>query len=92
MPRIQENYSSAYIGTATTTVIKPSAGFLHTLTLGETAAGAITIYDNATAASGTIIAAFKASIAEQTFTIDAAFKNGCTIITAGASKLTVSFI
>lgn len=90
MPRIQENYSSAYISTQTTTTVKTGSGFLHTITLGETAAGAITVYDN-TAASGTILAVLKASIAEQTFQLDLPFKTGLTIVTAAASKLTVSY-
>jgi hypothetical protein len=87
MPR----YSSTYIATATTTVVKSGAGTLGKITIGETAAGAITIYDN-TAASGTIIQVLKASIAEQTFIFDAGFATGLTIVTAGASKLSVSWL
>lgn len=87
---ILDIYERTYISTATDTVVKSGSGFLHTITIGETAAGAITVYDN-TAASGTVIAVFKASIAEQTFTLDCQFKIGCTITTAGASKLTVSY-
>lgn len=83
-------YRSTYIATATTTTVKSGTGRLHTLTLGETAAGAITIYDN-TAGSGTILAVLKASVAEQTFTFDLKFTTGLTIITAGASKLTVTW-
>jgi len=79
-----------YIATATTTVVKDIAGHLNRITIGETAAGAITIYDN-TAASGTIIAVLKASIEEQTFDFDAPFVTGLTIVTAGASKLQVSY-
>jgi hypothetical protein len=78
------------ISTATTTIVKPGAGVLHTLTVNTTAAGAITIYDN-TAASGTKIATLKASIAEQTFTFDVGFGTGLTIVTAAASDITVSF-
>lgn len=90
MPRIQDNYSSAYISTATTTTVKTGSGFLNSITIGETAAGAITIYDN-TAGSGTVLAAFKASVVENTYKIEAPFKTGLTIVTAGASKLTVSY-
>lgn len=85
-----EAYNSSYISTATTTTVKSNAGVLHSITLGETAAGAITVYDN-TAGSGTIIAAFKASVAEQTFVLDVAFATGLTIVTAAASKLNVSY-
>lgn len=85
-----EAYKTSYISTATTTTVKSGAGVLRSITLGETAAGAITIYDN-TAGSGTVIAVLKASVAEQTFNFDVAFATGLTIVTAGASKLQVSF-
>jgi len=49
------------------------------------------VYDN-TAASGTILAVFKASIAENSFVLDLTFSTGLTIVTAGASKLTVSWV
>lgn len=87
----ETSFLSAYISTATTTTVKSGTGKLHSITLGETAAGAITIYEN-TAASGTIIAVLKASIAEQTFVFDVRFTTGLTILTAGASKLTVSYL
>lgn len=81
--------ASAYIATATTTVVKSGAGVLHSIVLGETAAGAITIYDN-TAASGTIICVLKASIAEGSYLFDRPFAIGLTVVTAAASKLHVS--
>lgn len=84
-------YSTAYISTATTTTVKSGAGVLHSITIGETAAGAITIYDN-TAGSGTVLLVLKASIAEQTFIFDIDFGTGLTIVTAGASKLQVSYL
>ena len=59
-------------------------------TNGETAAGAITIYDN-TAASGTILAVLKASIVEDTYEFNIAFATGLTVVTAGASKVTVAW-
>jgi hypothetical protein len=85
-----EALKTQYISTATTTTVKSGAGVLKSITLGETAAGSITIYDN-TAGSGTVIAVLKASIAEQTYTFDVAFATGLTIVTAGASKLQVSY-
>lgn len=88
--KVEQRYSATYISTATTTTVKTGAGFLHSITLGETAAGAITIYDN-TAGSGTVINVLKASIAEQTFEFNVAFGTGLTIVTAGASKLSVSW-
>lgn len=83
-------YTPRYISTATTTTVKTGAGVLGSIVLGETAAGAITVYDN-TAASGTIIAVLKASVVEGTYTFNAAFTTGLTVVTAGASKLTVNF-
>jgi len=82
--------SSTYISTATTTVCKGGAGHLHSITLTETAAGTITIYDN-TAASGTVLAVFKASIVENTYLFDLNFGTGLTIVAAGASKLTANW-
>jgi hypothetical protein len=64
---------------------------LHTIVVGTTAAGSITVYDN-TAASGTILAVLKSSIAEGTFTFDVAFSTGLTIVTAAASLITVSWL
>lgn len=90
MPLIEEHYDSAYISTQTTTTVKSGAGYCPVITIGESAAGAITVYDN-TAASGTVLAVFKASIAEGSYHIKASFKNGLTVVTAAASKLTVSF-
>ena len=84
-------FRPAYISTATTTTVKSGNGRLHAITLTETAAGAITVYDN-TEGSGTVIAVIKASAAEQTFTFNVAFDTGLTIVTAGASKLTVSYL
>ncbi len=84
-------FQPAYIATATTTTVKSGTGRLHSITVGETAAGAITVYDN-TAGSGTIIAVLKASIVEATYTFDVKFTTGLTIVTAGASKITVSWL
>lgn len=80
--------NSTYISTATTTTVKSGRGTLKRIVLGETAAGAITVYDN-TAGSGTVVAVLKASIAEGEFNFDCRFLTGLTIVTAGASKLTV---
>lgn len=80
------------IASGTTTVIKASSGVLHSVTINTTAAAAITLYDNASAASGTKIATIAASPAiGQTFIYDCSFINGLTIVTAGASDITVSW-
>jgi len=85
------NYTYNNITSATTTVVKSSAGVLHAITVNATAAGAITIYDN-TAASGSKIATLKASIGENTYVYDVTFGNGLTIVTAAASDITVSYL
>lgn len=82
-------FKPTYISTAATTVAKSGTGVLGTIVLTETTTGTITVYDN-TAASGTIIAAFKASVVEGTYEFNCAFSIGCTVVTTGASKLTVN--
>lgn len=83
-------YLHQYISTATTTVVKSGGGVLKSITVGETAAGAITVYDNS-AGSGTVIAVLKASVAEGTYELNVSFNTGLTVVTAGASKITVSY-
>lgn len=86
------NYcTGTYISTATTTTIKSGSGVLHAITITESVASTIIVYDN-TAGSGTIIASFPASATAQTYQINVSFSIGCTVVTAGASKLTVSTI
>jgi hypothetical protein len=80
-----------YIATATTTDVFSGPGRLKKIILGETAAGAITIYDEATGGTTTIVGILKASIAEQEFDFDIAVGKGLQIVTAGASKLTVVY-
>lgn len=88
--KVEQRFSYSHITTATTTVVKNSAGFLHAITVNTTAAGSITVYDN-TAASGTVIAVLKASVGEQTFTYNVSCSNGITVVTAAASDITVSY-
>jgi hypothetical protein len=49
------------------------------------------IFDQRTAASGTKIATFKASVGEGTYSFNVKFKTGLTIVTAAASNITVNF-
>lgn len=86
---MERAYTPRYISTATTTVVKSGSGILGSIVIGETAAGAITVYDN-TSATGTVIAVLKASVVEGTYTFNASFTTGCTVVTAGASKITVN--
>ena len=86
------SYGFNNIATQTTTVVKTGSGHLHSITINTTAAAAITIYDN-TAGSGTTIATIAASPAiGSTFLFDVAFNTGLTIVTAGASNITVAYM
>lgn len=85
-----EAYSYAYIATATTTQVKTGAGVLHSIVLGETAAGSIKIIDNTTGTT-TNLAELKASVVEGVYEFNVAFSTGLRIVTAGASKLTVVY-
>lgn len=93
--KVENRYSYTNISTATTTVVKSGAGFLHLIVIGKhVASNAITIYDN-TAASGTKIS----TITPGTLltdppiqaTYDVVFSTGLTVVTAGASDITVSW-
>ena len=88
--KVEQRFSYSYISTATTTTIKSGAGFLHTITITEAVASTIIVYNN-TAGSGTIIASFVASAGVGTYHLNVSFDTGLTIVTAGASKLTVSY-
>lgn len=87
--KVEQQFTNTYISTATTTTIKSGAGFLKSITITEAVASTIIVYDN-TAGSGTIIASFVASAAVQTYELNALFSTGLTIVTAGASKLSVA--
>jgi hypothetical protein len=87
---VENRFTGAYISTATTTTLKTSAGVLRSITVNGGTAGAITIYDN-TAASGDIIAAFDSTNALATYTFDREFATGLTIVTAAATKVSVSY-
>ena len=82
------------ITTDTTTVVKASAGVLHTLTFNNpVATETVTLYDN-TAGSGTKIGTVTVPASPQPVTLkyDVAFNTGLTVVTATAtSDITVSY-
>lgn len=80
-----------YISTATTTDVFSGPGRLKKIILGETSAGAITIYDEETGGSTNVVGVLKASIVEGEYEFDVAVGQGLQIVTAGASKLTVVY-
>jgi len=85
-----ETYTFEHMQAAGTFIIKTDNGFLHSITVNTTAAGAITVYDSATA-TGKVLAILKSNVDEGTFTYDCQFINGLTIVLAAASDVTVSF-
>lgn len=87
---MNDDYKVDYISTATTTQVKTGAGFLKSIVVGETAAGAISIIDN-TSGSTVNLGELKASIAEGTYEFGCHFQSGLRIITAAASKISVIY-
>ena len=79
------------INTATTTVVKASSGTLYRIIIGTTAAGAITLYDNASEASGTVLGVLRASVGEGSYAFGVRFRNGLVVVTAAASDITVVY-
>lgn len=79
-------YKKRYIATATTTAVKAETGVLHSIVVTETAAGTITVND-----SLGIVAVLKASIVEGTYLFDVDCVGRIEVVTAAASKLTVSY-
>ena len=76
---------------ATTTLVKAGPGVLYRIIIGTTAAGAITVYDALTAASGAEKVVLKASISEGSYALGMVFQTGLTIVTGGASDITVIY-
>ncbi len=79
------------IASAGTYVLSTGPATLGTITINTTAAAAITIYDS-TSATGTKIATIAASpVIGSTFVYNVDCLTGLTIVTAGASDITVGF-
>ena len=82
-------------GTGTTpVVIKASAGYLKCFVVTTTATAAMTFYDNASAASGTVLYATSSTIAAGTIIVlDMPFVNGLTVSQAsGSAAVTIAYI
>lgn len=76
-----------YISSAETYIITTKDnGILHSIVVGETAGGAITVSDNTNT-----IAVLKASIPEGVYLFDVAWVGFLKVVTAGASKITVCY-
>ena len=79
-------YNKTYISSAATTIVSSVSCVLHSVVIGETAAGTITLQDG-----GVTFAVLKTSIGEGEYTFDVVCKNSLTVVTGAASKLTVSW-
>lgn len=88
--RVEQRFAYASISTATTTVVKNGAGFLHKLFVPGGTLGAVTVYDN-TASSGTVIVPTVTPVAGGVLIEDVEFATGLTIVTAAATVITVSY-
>ncbi len=88
MSQQYSDYVPTYISTNTTTQVLTGKGMLHSIVVGTTAAGAITVADG-TAASSTTFAVLKSGIAEGTYRFDCSVSTGLRITTAASSLITV---
>ena len=79
-------YKPTYISTVATTTVSTKPAVIHSIVLGETAAGTITIKDG-----DITIAVLKASIAEGDYIFDAECRTSLVVVTAGASKICVTW-
>lgn len=79
------------INQAKTTVVATGSGTLKRIVVNTTAAGTITVYDDESAVSTSLIATLKSSIAENSYEYDVPFTRGLTIVTAAASDITVVY-
>ena len=94
--KVEQRFSYANMTTGTTTTIKSGAGFLHAIIVNTPVASAtIKIYDN-TAGSGTLIGTITcggtlASDQISDYMYDVSFATGLTIVTSGATDITISY-
>lgn len=82
-------------GTGTTpVVVKASAGYLKAFVVTTTATAAMSFYDNASAASGTVLYTTASNIAAGTIVVlDMPFTNGLTVSQAsGSAAVTIAYI
>jgi len=82
---VESTEDTIIVGCTGAAAVADESGVLNSITVGETAAGAITFADS----TGTI-AVLKASITEGTYELGIGFSDYLTVVAAGASKFTVS--
>lgn len=96
MDLYRDSYNSTYIASAATTSILGATTGQHCklirIVVGETAAGAIRVYDAATGATASASnqkAELKASIVEGTYDFNMTMAQGIQVVTIAGSKITV---
>jgi hypothetical protein len=93
-PRAQDAFANGYtythVSTATSTQVASISQLLHTVVVNGGTTGAVTLYDNASACSGTVIGTIQAATAPVTLDYDIQLKNGLCVVTAAATDITVS--
>lgn len=94
MDFLRDSYSSTFITTAATTAVTGATSIpvtckLIRIIVGETAAGAIKVYDDVSGGATTQKAELKASIAEGDFDYGITMAKGIQVVTLAASKITV---
>lgn len=90
--RLAAGNSFVNITTATTTVVKASGGILERVVINTVGAGStITLYDNASAASGTKIGTLTSAL-QASLSYNVAFSNGLVAVTASGTAADVTFV
>jgi len=88
MPAAQGNYSYAHITGAATTVVKSSAGQVHSVNV-NTAGTTVTVYDGASSNAATVVAVIGAVTGS--FVLDADFASGIVVVTTGTPDVTITY-
>ncbi len=81
-------YKPTNITTATTTIVRGTPGSFPRLTINTPFTGTITLYDNASTASGTKIGTIAAN-ATGGFRYDSVLRYGLVVVTVGTGDITV---
>lgn len=84
-------YLYKFSSLTTVTTVKSKSGFLHTLTIEGGTTSPIDIYDG-TPVSTAVIASYATTNTAQTYFFDAVFTSGCTVVTNGGLKYSVSYL
>lgn len=88
--RVEQRYTPFAVSTATTTVVKSGAGFIHQIRVLGGTLGTVTVYDN-TSASGTIIIPTVTPSGPGLLIEDITFNTGLTIVTGAATIIVGSY-